>query len=51
MRMATIIEPFQRLLAFGGKLLKQLDLEAACFHRAEAPVLMRAFAGETKSRG
>ena len=51
MRMATIIEPFQRLLAFGGKLLKQLDPEAACFHRAEALVLMRAFAGETKSPG
>jgi len=51
MRMATIIEPFQWLLAFGGKLLKQLDTEAAWFHRAEAPVLMRAFAGETKSRG
>jgi hypothetical protein len=49
--MATIIEPFQRLLAFGGKLLNQLDPEAACFHRAEALVLMRAFAGETKSPG
>jgi hypothetical protein len=49
--MATIIEPFQRLLAFGGKLLNQLDPEAACFHRADAQVLMRAFAGETKSPG
>ena len=45
MRMATIIEPFQRLLAFGGKLLKQLDPEPASFHRAKATVLMRAIAG------
>jgi hypothetical protein len=41
MRAATIVEPFQRLLALGGKLLKQFNPEAASFHRAKATVLMR----------
>ena len=44
MRGATIVEPFQRLLSPGGKLLKQLNPKATSFHRAKATVLMRAFA-------
>ena len=44
-RVPTMVEPFQRLFTLSGKLLKQLDPEAASFHRAKATVLIRVFAG------